>query len=191
MKRQVLGFFGVFGWGIVFAGAAQAQVFTPSYQSPRLVNELSIHVSDGPGDMAVGGIWRAGPLGLRLDYVDAWDGMLSVGGELRNPIPMTGAPLGLAFTAGGQALIGDENLFGFQAGLSAGYTFTGDGLSVTPYLHPRAALVKLPRVDDFEFELLADVGADIEFHNNILLRFGVKLDDVGGADFGFGIGVRR
>jgi hypothetical protein len=177
--------------GLGFASVAQAQVFTPTYQSPRLVNEVGIYLADGPGDLAVEGIWRAGPLGLRLGFVDGGGGLLSIGGELRNPIPMVGTPMGLAFTAGAQGLIGDNNVVGVQAGLSAGYTFVGQGLAFTPYLHPRVGLVGGFGTDeDMEFRVLADVGADIEFHNNILLHVGIKLDDVG-SNFGVGLSLRR
>src|SRR5687768_14179284 len=67
------------------AGAADAQVFTPSYQSPVVMNDLGVYLSDGPGDLAVEGIWRGGPLGLRLGYVDAADGLLSLGADARMP----------------------------------------------------------------------------------------------------------
>jgi len=191
MKKQWFGRLGAVVLGLGLAGAAQAQVFTPTYQSPRLVNELGIHLADGPGDLALEGTWRAGPIGLRLGFVDGRGGLLSIGGELRNAIPVTGAPLGLAFTAGAQALIGDANALGVQAGLSAGHTFVGPGLAVTPYINPRVGLINtLGGNDDMEFKVLADIGADVEFHNNILFRLGIKLDDAG-SNFGVGFGVRR
>ena len=43
---------------------------------------------------------------------------------------------------------------------------------------------------DLRLEALADVGADIEFYNNVLIRFGVALDDVG-SDWGIGFAIRR
>jgi hypothetical protein len=190
MKNRLFSTLAVLASGLVFASTAQAQVFTPTYQSPRLVNELGVHVSDGPGSMALSGIWRGGPVGLRVGYVDTAGGLLSIGGELRNALAMQGAPLGLAFTAGAQGLLGESNAVGVQAGLSAGYTFTGTGLVLTPYLHPRLAMVNTLGSDNLEFRVLADVGTDIEFYNNILVRFGVKLDDLG-SNFGVGIGVRR
>jgi hypothetical protein len=169
---------------------ADAQVFTPTYQSPRLVNEVALAVSDGPGSLAIEGIWRGGPLGLRVGYADASDGLLMIGGEVRNPLPIAGAPLGLAFTAGAQGLIGDRSGVGVQAGLSAGYTFMAPGLGITPYIHPRIAGVKNRFDDDLRLRALADVGADIEFHTNLLVRFGVALDNVG-SNWGFGLGWRR
>jgi hypothetical protein len=173
------------------ATSASAQIFTPTYTSPRLLNELGIFLSDGPGDLALEGIWRAGPLGLRVGYVDARDGMLTVGGELRTPLAVTGAPLGLAFTASAQGIMGDGGGAGVQAGLSAGYTFRGANLVVTPYMHPRVGLVNdLGPRSDTELEVMADVGVDFEVDRNILLRLGINLGSPG-SSWGVGLGIRR
>ena len=173
------------------AGTAGAQVFTPTYSSPRLVNEIGVHASQNPGNVTLEGIWRGGPLGLRLGFVNGTNDLISVGGELRNPIRIPGAPLGLAFTAGAQALVGDVNALGVQAGVSAGYTFVGSGMALTPYIHPRVGLINhLGGTEDLEFEVLADVGADLEFWNNLLVRIGFSLDE-DSENWGFGIGWRR
>lgn len=190
MKRILLAAVAAF----MFAGGvvpAEAQVFTPTYQSPRLINDLGVYLSDGPGDLAIEGIWRGGPLGLRVGFVDAAGGLLSIGGELRNPLPVTGAPLGLAFTAAAQGLIGgDDNAVGLQGGLTAGYTFRPQGAAFTPYIHPRLGVINHFGSEDFEVDLLADVGVDVEFWNNLILRFGVSLDDVG-PNWGVGLSIRQ
>lgn len=172
------------------AAPSQAQVFTPTFQSPRLVNEIGVYLSDGPGDLTLEGLWRGGPMGLRVGLVDDNGGLLSIGGELRNPLPVAGAPLGLAFTVGAQALLGDQNAVGVQGGLSAGYTFRPSGAAVTPYIHPRIAFVDEPGPEEFRARVLADAGVDVEFWNNLLFRFGVSLADVG-ASWGIGLGIRR
>ncbi len=171
---------------------AQAQVFTPTYQSSRLINDVGIYLSDGPGDLGIEGVWRGGPLGIRAGFVDAAGGLLSIGGELRSPLAVAGAPIGLAFTAGAQGLIGgDDNAVGVQAGLAAGYTFRPQGAAFTPYIHPRIGLVDPLGPDDFSVRALADVGVDVEFWNNLVLRFGVKLEDRVGASWGVGLAVRQ
>jgi hypothetical protein len=181
----------VVGVAMLTATSVQAQVFTPTFTSPRMVNELAVNLNDGPGDLGVEGMWRGGPLGLRVGYVDWYDGLLSIGGEFRNPLPMAGVPLGLALTLGGQALFGDSNAVGLQGGVTAGYTFIGSGLAFTPYLHPRIGLINgIGGDDDFELEVLADVGFDLEFWTNLLVHFGVKLDDIG-SNWGVSIGWRR
>jgi len=169
---------------------ADAQVFTPTFMSPRMTNDLGLYLNNGPGDLGIEGIWRGGPLGLRVGYVDAGDGMLSIGGELRNPIRIANAPLGLAFTLGAQGLIGDNSAIGAQAGLTAGYTFTPEGIAITPYVHPRIGVVDCGEFCDTEVKALADLGVDVEFYNNLIFRLGFALDDVG-ADFGFGVAIRR
>jgi hypothetical protein len=169
----------------------QAQVFTPTFQSPRLINDVGVYLSDGPGDLAIEGVWRGGPLGLRAGFVDAAGGLLTIGGELRSPLALAGAPVGLAFTAGAQGLIGgDDSAVGVQAGLTAGYTFSPQGAAFTPYIHPRLGAVKNLYSDDFTLKPLADAGVDVEFYNNLVLRFGVSLDDVG-SSWGVGLSVRQ
>jgi hypothetical protein len=177
--------------GMALSGTAQAQVFTPTYTSPRLINEIGVFLSDGPGDMTIEGFWRGGPIGLRVGYVDLAGGLLSVGGELRSPIAMVGTPLGLAFTAGGQGIFGDASGAGVQAGLSAGYTFMSPGIAFTPYLHPRVAMINaIGGATDWEFDVLADVGLDVELHNNIVARVGANLAGAG-SSWGVGLSIRR
>jgi hypothetical protein len=63
-------------------------------------------------------------------------------------------------------------------------------VTLTPYLHPRVGLIRDFGVDDFEVRALADTGVDVEFYNNILVRVGANLSDVG-AGWGVGIGWRQ
>jgi hypothetical protein len=180
----------------VAVGSAGAQVFTPTYQSPRLTNDLGIHVGDAvnePGDLSVEGIWRGGPLGLRVGFTELGNdnGALLLGAELRNPIALVGAPMGLAFTAGAQAALGDDDndAVGFQVGLTAGHTFVSPGFAVTPYIHPRLALVnEFGPGEDFNLDPRADVGFDLEFAPNFIVRFGANLTE--GADWGVGVAWR-
>jgi hypothetical protein len=69
------------------AAGVEAQMFTPTFTSPRLLNEMGVYVNDGPGDISVEGIWRGGPLGLRVGFVDWQGGLLSLGAEYRMPMP--------------------------------------------------------------------------------------------------------
>jgi hypothetical protein len=175
----------------LFASAtADAQVFTPSYQAPVVMNDMGVYLSDGQAGTAVEGIWRGGPVGLRVGYGDAFDGLFSVGGEARVPI-MENAPLDVAFTAGAQGLIGDVDALGLQAGLSIGHRFVNPGVAITPYIHPRIALIDGFGVDDeWEPELLAELGLDAEFSQNLIFRLSVGLADEN-PEVGVGLSWRR
>ncbi|HEX6042223.1 hypothetical protein [Longimicrobium sp.] len=176
---------------LALSSTANAQVFTPSYQAPVPMNDLGVYLSDSPGDLTLEGIWRSGPVGLRVGYVDAEpDGLISVGGEVRSPIA-TSAPIDVAFTAGAQGLIGDVDALGLQAGLSIGKRFVNPGLALTPYIHPRIALIDgLLQDDDWDTELLAELGLDAEFSQNLIFRLSVGLSDQT-PDVGVGLAWRR
>ena len=174
----------------VFAASkGHAQVFSPTFQSPYQSSDVGLYISDFESELGIEGILRRNfgtyDLGLRLGIVE--DAVL-LGVDARNPLTIAGtAPLGVAVTFGGQAALGDSNLFGAQVGLSVGYAFRTPELTVTPYIHPRAAL--LFNEDDSDFEALADVGVDVALRPNFILRFGANLAE--GADFGIGLAIRR
>lgn len=175
--------------GALWGGAAQAQVFTPSYQAPVVMNDLGVYVSDGPGDVALEGIYRSGALGLRVGLVDAGDNLLTLGGEVRAPLESD--PVDVAFTAGAQGIIGDFDAIGLQGGLTIGKRFVNPGAALTPYIHPRIALVDgFAEDDEFEAELLAELGLDAEFSSNLVLRLSIGLGDVS-PNVGVGLAWRR
>lgn len=177
---------------VLAAPEAHAQVFTPTYLSPVPLSDVGVYLSDSPGDLTVEGIWRGGPLGLRVGYVDAeLDDLLSLGAELRSPVGPPGDALGLAFTAGAQGLIGDADAVGLQVGLSAGHRFVHPGLALTPYIHPRVGFINgFGAGDDFEVDLLADVGIDVEIPRSLVFRVGIGLSD-NTANWGLGLAWRR
>ena len=171
---------------------AAAQVLTPTFQAPTSSNDIGIYVVD-VGDLGVEGVLRrslgAGDLGLRAGFADVNDGnVLLLGVDYRNPLQLSGtAPLAIAFTVGAQAALLDAEVFGVQGGLSVGYAFDSPDLRLTPYIHPRLALVSSD--DDTELEVLADVGLDVGITPTLDLRFGANLGD--GADWGLGLAFRR
>jgi len=180
---------------VVFAAApVKAQVFTPTFQSTERSNDIGLYLSDGPGDLAVEGIWRrnfgVGDLGLRAGFADLGDGELMLGADWKQPLALGTAPVDLALTFGGQAVLGDVDGLGGQVGLAFGHTFVEQGLHVTPYVHPRVALVSaLDDNSDAKLDVLADLGADFTFAPNLVLRLGVNLGS--GADWGIGLAWRR
>jgi hypothetical protein len=184
--------------GAVFAAGAEAQVFTPTFLSPVPSNDFGVYVSDWDGGLGVEGIWRrqsrgGSNLGLHAGYVDLGDGSLSIGLDMRNPVVLAGAPIGLAFTVGGQAVIGDETFLGGQVGFTAGQALPAGGMTVTPYIHPRLAIgtgfIGGEGDNEFEVDVLADVGVDLDFASGVALRLGANLGD--GANWGLGVAFRR
>lgn len=184
----------------LLAGTAQAQVFSPPFQSPDPTSDFGVYVSD-VGDLGIEGIWRrvsrGGDIGLRAGYADVGDGALLLGIELRNPVLLAGAPIGLAFTAGAQGVIGDQPLVGGQVGFTAGQALPAGTFTVTPYIHPRLAVIAdlgddedvVGEDDDVELDVLADIGADIGFASGVSLRIDFNLAD--GASWGLGLAWRR
>jgi len=195
MKKHSLAAVSVLAAVVMAAAPARAQVFTPTFQSTERSNDIGLYLSDGPGALAVEGIWRrglgTGDLGLRAGFADAGDGLLLLGADWRQPLALDTQPVDLALTFGGQLAVGDVSGFGAQAGVVFGHTFVEEGLHVTPYVHPRIAVASAVGNGDSDTELdvLADLGADFRFAPNLVLRVGVNLGD--GADWGIGLAWRR
>jgi len=179
---------------VLGATQAHAQVFTLPFQSTVRGNDIGLYLSDGPGDLAIEGIWRrnfgTGDLGLRAGFADLGDGYVLLGADWRQPLSLPVPPLDLALTLGAQGAIGDGSGIGGQVGLIIGHTFTETpGVRITPFIHPRVAVVAPLFDGDAELDVLADVGADFDFAPNLSLRVGANLGD--GADWGIGLAWRR
>lgn len=179
----------------VDATAGRAQVFTPSYLSPREGGDLGVYLSKGPGDFALEAIWRRNlggyDLGFRAGVADERDVAILLGAELRNPFQVEGAPVSLAFTSGVQAILTDDyTAAGFVVGVTAGQTLVPGDFSVTPYIHPRVGLVSEPRRDgDLRARILADVGVDFAFQPNLTFRIGIGIGSET-SDWGIGLAWR-
>lgn len=176
---------------VVGVGELKAQVFTPTYMAPRLSSDMGLYLSDGPGEFALEGILRRGfggyDLGVRVGLADTEDVTFLIGGELRHPVAQT-APIDLAVTGHAQGAFGDGSAAGFMIGLTGGYTFEAPGIAFTPYIHPRVGGVDAG--DDFDLELLADLGFDLSFSPALDIRLGITFTDDHGAEFGVGFAWR-
>lgn len=187
-------------WAVLAAAAvamsptrALAQVFTPTYLAPRISNDVGVYLSEGPGDLAAEGILRRNfggtMLGLRLGIADLGDTHLTIGGDVYSPLSGM-APVSLGITAGAQAVVGDLNAVGFSVGASLGYPFVSPGLVITPYVHPRLGIVNgFGQGDEFDTELLADFGVNLDFNPRLSLRLGIGLADAT-PDWGIGLAWR-
>lgn len=184
--------------GLLLAGggvqSARAQIFTPTFMAPRSGSDLGLYLNDGPGDFSLEGIWRRDlggyDLGLRGGIGSvADDAAVLIGAELRNPLSVTDVPIDLAFTAGVQAALSSYSAAGVQVGLSAGHTFVPGDFSVTPYIHPRLALLSGFRDSGLRARVLADIGFDFDFQPNLSFRIGFGLGRET-ADWGIGLAWR-
>jgi hypothetical protein len=180
---------------VLGATQARAQVFTLPFQSTARGNDIGLYLSDGPGDLAIEGIWRrnfgTGDLGLRAGFADIGDGSVLLGADWRQPLSLPVPPLDLALSLGVQGGIGDGSGIGGQVGLIIGHTFAETpGVRITPFIHPRVAVVApVTGSGNTELDVLADVGADFDFAPNLSLRVGANLGS--GADWGIGLAWRR
>jgi hypothetical protein len=176
------------------AAPAAAQVFTPPFMSPVPRNDFGVYVSS-LGDIAIEGLWerhaRGGSgMGLRAGYTEWGDGSLLLGLQVVNPVQLAGTPIGLAFTASGQAVVGGANGAGGQVGFTAGGTIPSTQLGITPYIHPRLAVVSWPGSDDdLRLRVLADFGVDLDLLSGMSIRIGANLGD--GASIGVGVAWRQ
>ncbi|CAN5617815.1 hypothetical protein BH23GEM8_BH23GEM8_23730 [soil metagenome] len=176
---------------------AAAQIFTPSYLAPRQASDLGIHISDGwarGGGLAVEGVWRRGfgsyDLGFRGGIAEtSGDAVLLIGGDYRRPLMIQTEPLIMALTGGAQAALGSGSAFGVDAGLTVGSTFNPEGVLVTPYLHPRIALVRSAPRESLGLELLADLGVEVEIQPNLIFRLALGFGSET-ADLGIGLAWR-
>jgi hypothetical protein len=177
------------------AARAEAQVFSPTYMAPRVSNEVGLYVSDGPGDLAAEGSIRRNftgtMLGLRAGLADTEDLSFTLGGELLHPLPVTSAPIDLALTGAAQILVGGPKAAGFSVGVDVGHTFLAPGIAVTPYVHPRLGVTGYYGDEgDFDADLLADLGVNLDLAPNLSLRLGIGLTGPE-ANWGFGLAWRQ
>jgi hypothetical protein len=182
------------GVGLAAAVPVSAQLFTPPFMSPTPRSDFGVYVSSLAG-IGIEGMWnrygRGGSgLGLRAGYTDWGDGSLLLGLQVANPVVLAGAPIGLAFTASGQAVVGGANGGGGQIGFTAGGEIGTPDVGIVPYIHPRLAIASWPgRDDDLRLRVLADFGVDLDFRTGMSFRFGANLGD--GAAFGVGVAWRQ
>ncbi len=179
---------------LMAASPAAAQVFTPTFMSPTPRNDFGVYVSS-LNDIAIEGLWQrhargGSAMGLRAGYTDWGDGSLLLGLQVVNPVSLAGAPIGLAFTASGQAVVGGVNGGGAQIGFTAGGAIPATDLTITPYIHPRLAVVSWPGdTDDLNVRVLADFGVDLDFLSGMAIRVGANLG--AGASIGVGVAWRQ
>jgi hypothetical protein len=182
------------------AGRAQAQI---AWESPMLIGPgapggLGLFLMEPwPGDdFAVMGTYRTSPvpvgLGFRLGLGEGWRDELAVFGGVDVAGSLLSAtddlPLDVVWFAGAGIGIGEDALLSFPVGLSVGVVFESEGVRFAPYVAPRVVLdaclgdedERVPfcgRGDNLELDLAADVGLDLSFSPDWMIRFAASLGD--------------
>lgn len=195
----------VCGLTAFFAGSASAQAYmwdSPTFASPRPMDDIGVYVTRADEATGLVGIWRQSGnlnLGVRAGVADLDNagGSLLVGAELYGPLNtlLPGSGIDLAWTLGGGAVFGDNvTTASIPFGLSAGVQLGSGSFTILPYVHPRVSLdiVSVEFGDEEETEtegsFALDLGADITLSERFLVRVGGSLFD---RDvFGVGIAYR-
>jgi hypothetical protein len=160
--------------------------------APRAPSGLGIYLGDpAGGDLALVGTWRgSSALEFRFGIADRdpGDNISGLFGLTFNGLLATESremPFDVSWFAGGGVGFGDWALLTFPAGLSAGHTFRGDGVTFTPYVSPRIMLDAalgdddndLGDDDDVDLGFAVDLGLDLGLSRGWMLRFGASLGD--------------
>ena len=190
----------VIGVLILLAPPASAQVAweSPYLLSPQTPDGFGILLIDpAPGDgIGVLGMWRANPtmqrgLGFRVGVAeDHGDGVAGFGGvDLTGPLVRSSGdfPADIIWTLGAGLGIGEDVLVSVPVGLSLGASFDADGVVFSPYVGPRMILDGVlgndgpgngsRGGDDLNINFAVDLGMDIAFSPDWIVRFGWSAGD--------------
>ncbi len=188
----------------VFTGVevAEAQVFTPSYLSPRSAGDYGIYINDGPGDFSVEGVMRIDlgihDFGIRGGVASGNDvrplpdtdgAHILLGADIRSPFQVEDVPIEFAFGAGAQGILGEASQLGGTVGVTIGYTFVPGDFTFTPYVHPRLGVFGGDGFDGLEASFLGDIGIDFAFAPGVNFRLGFGLGNET-ANWGLGVSWR-
>lgn len=175
---------------------AQVGWESPMLASPRGQVGIGVFlIEPAGGDLGAMATWRRSPTGFGLrgglaedafDQLAVFAGLDWRGGLVRQSAEF---PLDVSWLVGAGGSFGEYGLISVPAGVTLGRTFSGEGLTFTPYLTPRLVLDlflgDFPG-DDTELDVVADLGLDLHFQPGWLMRFGVTLGD---RDEALAIGV--
>lgn len=180
---------------------AQGEWDAPSFLPPRPGEDVGVYVSD-QGDFAVEGIWRqrGNPnLGVRLGYIDVYDGGLLVGAETWGRFFTVGPeyPVDASWAFGLGAIIASHTVVEIPGGITVGRTFDLEPVKVQLYGYPRLALLirtdPFPGQDRADLDGLFDIGGDVLLRNDMKVRIGITFGGTGALGVGlawqFGRGV--
>lgn len=121
--------------------------------------------------------------GLRLGIADAPRDQVGVfaGGDVSGGITRSNSefPFDMDWVFGVGVSVADFVILSVPVGLTIGHTFTGQGVTFTPYITPRLVLDAIfdSPDDELDLDFTADIGFDLRFRSNFTVRFGATLAD--------------
>jgi hypothetical protein len=200
MRKRVVAFAGlVLTLAAVRPATAQIAWESPMLIGPEAPAGLGLYLMEPwPSDeFAVLGTYRTAPVPIGLGF------RLGIGEGLRDELAVFGGvdvagsllratndtPIDVVWFTGAGLGIGDDAIISFPLGLSVGAVLDSDsGVRFAPYLAPRIVLDAFicdddderdfcRGDDDLDLDLAADVGLDLSFRPDWMIRFAATLGD--------------
>lgn len=193
MKQGIVAVLVALALGAPTAASAQTAWDSPLLLPPRAVDGFGIYLTDmHGGGVGVLGTWRspAWNYGLRFGVSDgAGDQDIAVFGGVDYAgainVATSDFPIDVDWVLGVGAGISDDVRLSAPLGLSAGYSFQGEGARFTPFITPRVVLDAWfgNEDDDLDLDVAADFGLDLTFTSaggplaGSTIRFAVTAGD--------------
>ena len=166
------------------AVSAQIRWDSPFLTPPKPAAGYGLFLVDVAGG-GLGGMFTWIPSntswGLRLGIADAPRDQVGVfaGGDVSGAITRANRdfPFDMDWVFGVGASVADFVVLSVPVGLTLGHTFTGQGVTFTPYLTPRLVLdAQFDAPDDeLNLDFTLDLGIDLRFRSEWSVRFGATL----------------
>lgn len=188
MKRNISVLLVCASLSVPAAAAAQVAWDSPMLLPPRAQPGFGIFL-DGPagGDLGVMATfrspsWNFGVRGGIAEESGRDNGLAVLAGfDFQGALTRSSTefPLDVDWVLGMGFSVGDNFLVSVPLGLTTGHSFRGDGVVFTPYGTPRVVLDAFfgdgrSRVD---LDLAFDLGLDLRFAPNFMVRFGATIAD--------------
>jgi hypothetical protein len=181
------------------AGRAQVAWDSPMLMPPGVGDGFGLYLADVEGGgLGVIGTWRSPGwnFGVRGGLAESRGDNLGVfaGFDVNGALTRSNNdfPLDVDWLFGAGLGVADGVRLSAPVGLSVGHTFNADDVTFTPFATPRVVLDafldddddEVDDDDDLDLELAVDLGLDLRFTRDFLVRFSGTLGDRNGVAIG-------